>query len=237
MLSENIVSAIKSQKDFAEGGYKITFGNTNCLVISCCGVIGDGIVRYPFEGSLQNFQHTKIFLCDPNDRWYYDGIPSFSTSLEETVLNVKLIVDMLNPKKIIAIGPSMGGYLSLILGYRLEFDTVITFSPQAFIDDISRRSIGDSRWSDTINQINLSPQYHNIINVPKEACFSLEKGKKLPSCYIYYPEIDEIDKEHANSLSKFNNVYISELPFRDHFSIPEMQNSGLLQAIFSLALS
>lgn len=132
-------------RTLVESGYlrlSLADGGSETLVVSLTGIgkkvagmLPDEFVGIAWAGG----RNTSIFISDLRRTWYND-----TRVLSESVDHIRRIADRLRPRRIVAIGNSMGGFGAIVLSSLMEISTVISFVPQYSVDrDLMR---DDPRW-------------------------------------------------------------------------------------------
>lgn len=170
------------------------------LIIVFGGLYGNiGHNIYEFKSFLQsNFDIHFIFVKDRSQSWYTNGVYGVGNNIDEVVRHLSNKIKKIKYTKIITTGMSMGGYASLLFGKLLNAENIISFSPQIFIDDKSRKKYKDFRYNKEISKIiNLKKKkYKNLLLED----FSSVKSNIL----LVVPENTKIDILHVNLFNKKN---------------------------------
>jgi len=86
--------------------------------------------------------YSRVFISDPTNSWYNDGIPGLGTSIAETLEEMKKIHDFLGPKHLTTFGASMGGYGAVLFGTYLNAGTIVAFNPELRLGVDGERNTG-----------------------------------------------------------------------------------------------
>ena len=109
---------------------------------------------YEFKSFLQShFQMHFIFVKDRTKSWYSNGVYEIGNNVDEVVTYLSKKIKTIQYTKIITTGMSMGGYASLLFGKLLHVDHIISFAPQIFIDNRSRKKYKDFSYEYQISKI------------------------------------------------------------------------------------
>lgn len=76
----------------------------------------------------------RIYIRDPHDQWYDQGVSDEITSWGELVAQIRKALSELNVKQVLTFGSSMGGYASLRLAAQIDPYICIAISPQTLLD-------------------------------------------------------------------------------------------------------
>lgn len=107
-------------------------GQSDRLVLSCSGVGTKRGQMPPFEfmkAASGNGAHSVLFVSDVTRSWL--TAPGL---LAEIVEHMETLIGKLRPKTVVAMGNSMGGFMSLFLSRVLPIDVTIAFTPQFSVD-------------------------------------------------------------------------------------------------------
>ena len=136
-----------------------------------------------------NLNYNFVYVVDIFQLWGSLDVNNILKSLQNIIKNYK-------PKKIICIGISAGGYMSILFGNLLAVDKIISFAPQInILDDL------------------MNPFRHHIVNEFKMFDFKYKNLNILQpfiSKTIIYLNLDHVDMHHINKLdAKDNNLAVN----------------------------
>lgn len=107
-------------------------GQSDTLVLCCSGVGTKRGKMPPFEfikAASNGGLHSVLFISDKTRSWL--SAPGLQ---QEIVEQMETLMVRLTPKKIVAMGNSMGGFMALTLSRVLPIDVTIAFTPQFSVD-------------------------------------------------------------------------------------------------------
>lgn len=142
------------------------------LVISFSFAQWNGQHQYDFVGRLKRVEQiargqlNKIFLKDSTNSWYHYGVQGLGESIDEVAQSLQVLIESMQPSRIIAVGQSMGGYAAIVFGILLKVDTIISFGSLSCLDSRFAQLIQDTRWlpiSLELETSNLSCSYFDLI--------------------------------------------------------------------------
>ncbi|MFA6197331.1 MAG: hypothetical protein WC656_11900 [Sulfurimonas sp.] len=207
--------------------------NSDTLLITFAGISG-AIGLYPFEffKITKSFNVDKIFIRDLNQSWYHKGLKDISTSIEETALFLKKIIEKQKYSKVVCLGNSMGGYAAIVIGELIGADVVLSFAPQTFLDDENRDKFSDNRWKE---QITLLPQ--NIDKKYLDLNLFLKDKTTQTKIELYFSLDERIDVAHVQFIQ--DNPSVTIYPFLEggHQLVQKLRKSGDLYRILRNHLS
>lgn len=185
-----------------------------------------------FNNFLKKYKNIdKLFLRDLKYSYYLTGLNNLTNDLESTLsfLNKQFIKNK-NYKKIIGIGCSAGGYASILYGILLNFDKVISFSPQVVLNN---------KKIDIIKDIYYAPdECKKLIKYRKDNFY--KKCLDLKNFIPFNVNVDihcgkytknGCDRRHALYV-KHKNCNVIEYNSNSHTIALELRNNGILKKIF-----
>jgi len=144
-----------------------------------------------------------IFVNDPSNQWYLNGIPSLGASLEQTILCLKKWIDYLDIQEVYTVGTSMGGHAAIHYGIELNAN-ILSFPAEVILREQYSRSI----------------KHLGSDIVKKE--FLLEKIADFDkTIHMIIGESTPKDLINASYVRKFANVKVYSLLGVDHY-VPSM---------------
>ena len=199
--------------DKSELFIKGTSQNNTELIISFAGnaVVYGGVPQLEFVNSLNKIYPNcdKLFYLDKTSRFYINGIPTISKSIEETTQYISSKIK--DYKKVCFIGTSAGGYASILYGSLLNIDYVLAFIPQTNLE--IRKNIFDK---DNIKYINLK----NYIN--NKTKYKLIGNKNITD------NNDIHCIQQCDNIKDFENVNII---YKEKVNMREIRDSGELKKL------
>ncbi len=175
--------------------------DSDTLVISFAGVGGNlGGVFYNRYGLIVNRINThKIFINDTLNRWYQSGIPGITANIAETIEYISFLKGTNKYRKVVCIGQSAGGYMSLLVGHQIGATDVVAFAPQTFLDQANRTYYGDSRWSQLLKKLpeNIPHRYLDLREIYKQP------QQNDARIHVHYSMRQALDVKHIEHLGDF----------------------------------
>lgn len=142
------------------------------VVVSFAFVGWQGLPEYDFVNRLKRIEElsqrqlNKIFLKDNSNSWYHGGVKGLGSSIDEVARSLEILIQSMSPSQVICIGQSMGGYAAMVLGIRLQADTIISFGSLSCLDSNFLQLVQDTRWLPTVLELesrNFSCQYFDLV--------------------------------------------------------------------------
>jgi pimeloyl-ACP methyl ester carboxylesterase len=181
-----------------------------------------------YHGWLAAYPANVIVLRDWERLLYLTGVASIG-NMEQTVAELKRILESLGSKKTVTCGNSGGGLGALQYGVLLNADHTITFSPAIDLEHIlnytgrqMRTRLTEYRdqrrivWPDIRNMIERQPQMKSL---------------------VFFADENEIDRKHAALLDGLPNVTFSKVKDMEaHVLLPTLAAKGLLDGALAQVL-
>lgn len=200
--------------------------SSQTLLVCFGGIKGElPIPVFEFLNSLDKYTINKIFLRDFRQVWYHQGLLNISSNSEETLSYLKKKITEINAKRVIFLGNSSGGYAAILYGCLLNVNHVLAFSPQTFVNKLTRFFKRDQRWQSQISTM------YDIKNLDKKIlnlCDLLNSTKYNTTVNIYYGKNNKLDSKHAMFLRKCNNINLFPKEGDSHNIIKDMRDDGSL---------
>ena len=198
------------------------------LLITFAGISG-ALGLYPFEffKITKGFNVDKIFIRDLNQSWYHKGLTNSTKDIKGTASYLKKIIKKHKYKKVVCLGNSMGGYAAMVIGHLIKADTILSFSPQTFLDNKNRLKYNDNRWQEQIDNLptNLDKKYLDIYKL------YAKKQNKNSTIKIFYSSDERIDVEHVKRLEDFDSVELFSYEDGGHQLVQHLRANGELYRV------
>lgn len=189
---------------------KIINGKNNLII--CFGGLSmqfGGVLPFEFLNHLSSlYKETSdlIFYTDKHQCSYQKGIHNISTNIDETITYLNSIIESKKYKKVILMGVSSGGYISILFGSLCNNVTnVIAFIPQTIL----KKPIC-TKYANLKNIINNTTQYNlhgdTSIRIKNDAhhishCTNIE----------HYDNVNVIKHDKINMKTLRDNGFIKKL--------------------------
>ena len=154
-----------------------------------------------------------IFVNDPSNQWYLNGIPSLGKSLDQTVLRLKEWITHLNADEVYTVGTSMGGHAAIHYGIELNAN-ILSFPAEIILGEPYSRSIQHLK-SDIVKKDFL---LEKIANFDKNIHMII--GESTPKDLI-----------NAGYIKGFENVKVYSLLGADHYVPSVISRSSKLYTL------
>lgn len=176
---------------------------------------------FEWEGVLRAVNCHKLFLKDSHQHWYHGGLDGLGDTLDETVANIRSLMEEWGATRIMCLGSSMGGYGALLLGALLRADLIVAISPQVNITAEWMEEIGDRRWEWKMAEINWWG-FDRLNLLP------LYEEYSPPDVRILFSSDDYLDYRHAQLLTTPGLAHGVPIAESDHEIAYPLARSGLL---------
>lgn len=156
-----------------------------------------------------------IFVNDPSNQWYLNGIPSLGTSLDKTISCLRKWIDYLGIEDVYSVGTSMGGHAAIHYGIELNAN-ILSFPAETILGEQHSRSIK-----------------HLEKDIVKKD-FLLEKIAHFSkTIHMIIGESTPKDLINASYIRKFENVKIHSLLGVDHYVPSVISRSSKLYTLLT----
>lgn len=156
-----------------------------------------------------------IFVNDPSNQWYLNGIPSLGTSLDRTMLCLREWIDYLDITDVYSVGTSMGGHAAIHYGIELNAN-ILSFPAEVILGEEYSRSIKHLE-KDIVKKDFL---LEKIVNFNKTIHMII--GESTPKDLI-----------NASYIRKFENVKVHSLLGVDHYVPSVISRSSKLYTLLT----
>ena len=217
-------TAILLQEDSAADALLIAFG----------GLFGSVAVPvYEFAQFARSLSAKGMFLRDPHRAWYFCGLPEAGEDLLSVEKVLEQHIERIQPRRVVAVGASAGGFAALHFGARLGFDEVHAFSPQTTVAKWQRFRLGDRRWKKDIRNIHTSPSGNRAFEDLVPTMAARRPGSIF---HVHYCHQESLDVAHAMRIAFCEDVFLHAYAQGDHKVIRWLKKRGELSRILEASL-
>ena len=136
---------------------------------SMTGAVTGGVPSYEFAGALRRVNaDAAIFLRDVLRAWYLRGIGESGHDFESVLEMLRREIRLIQPRRVVTIGCSMGGYAALRAAIALRAAAAVAFAPQVYVRPDERRGL-------QLPKMGFDPLLESL------AVVGVEEGFALPS--------------------------------------------------------
>jgi Flp pilus assembly protein TadD len=89
--------------------------------------------RFSLHRTVSHLDANCLLMNTPQRSYYALGVPGLGNTVGETVASLRRIVAALQPRAVVTIGISMGGYAALLFGALLPADRILALSPETLL--------------------------------------------------------------------------------------------------------
>ena len=177
----------------------------------------------------------KLLLRDRSQSWYHRGVDGFADDIAGVEAALRQIVEREQPRKLVMLGASAGGYAALLFGRLLGAAEIHAFGPQTFIGPGLRLRHLDYRWGRLWLSLMLSgryqPRYGDLYRVFKR---TPSEGSRV---VVHYCDSDRFDNAHARRLGRHPDVELRRYDEGGHFIVKHLRDTGQLKPLLQATLS
>lgn len=208
----------------------MNFESDSDVMLVAFGGLKGGVGRIlPFEffNITKEIGTKKLYVRDPRQMWYHLGLPGVANSIDGIKDHLKPIIKGQNPRRVVVVGNSAGGYAALLFGCLLDVDTVIAFSPQTFLNKDLMGTHQDNRWTARLMALYRvgEEKYYNLKRV-------LFRHRHRKTRYkIHFPEQNRLDYIHAWRMRDVPTVSLRPYESDTHHLVTDLRDSGKLKEI------
>lgn len=211
------------------------FESESDVMLVAFGGLKGGVGRIlPFEffNLTKDIETKKLYVRDPKQMWYHLGVPGAEGSVRSVAQHLRPIVSGQNPRRVVVVGNSAGGYAALLFGCVLNVDMVIAFSPQTFLNKKAMAEHKDTRWK---------PKLAKLYRVGDENFYDLKQvlyrhRHRKTEYQIHYPERNRLDVIHARRMRVIPKVSLCPHKSDTHQLVTVLRDSGTLKRILEREL-
>ncbi|HWP58048.1 MAG TPA: hypothetical protein VNL14_09190 [Candidatus Acidoferrales bacterium] len=206
------------------------------LMIAFTGFVHRLSLRiYEFFEATKALGYSRILLRDKYRVWYHHGIDRERRDIPRLVRYLEREISRLNPRTVICLGTSAGGYAALLAGHLLRADYVHAFAPDTFLDVALRTCLSKlwrSRYPWARCRLRFSrrarPEFFDLAEV-------LKNHNRKTTYFVHYCEGCERDVAEANRVANLPGVQMMPYPCDTHQVAIFLAKRGFLAKILNAA--
>lgn len=203
--------------------------NSDTMLVAFGGLKGGvgRILPFEFFNLTKDVKTKKIYVRDPRQLWYHIGLPDIADNIGGIVKHLRPIIKNQNPRRVVVVGNSAGGYAALLFGCFLIADSVLAFSPQTFLNKDLMTEHKDTRWT---------PRLMALYRVGDEKYYDLKRilhrhKHRKTRYHIHYPEKNRLDVLHARRMRVISKVSLYPYASDTHQLVTDLRDLGMLKKI------
>ena len=195
-----------------------------------------GWVPFQMVRTTINLPCSKIYLRDTARAWYHQGLQPVTRAIDDTAaFLLELIIKRPHVKRIVAVGPSAGGYTALLIGSLIGADEVHGFGPRTYLDIENRTRYNDFSMEAHLPNIYLYPhaqqEYFDL------APLLIRQGSTHTKLFVHYDNSHTLDRTAAEHIVKAPNLYRRIYAAGGHQLVRHLRDTGALSKILLDAIS
>lgn len=214
--------------------FKVKNSESEVLVLAFSGMnLRIGMPTFEFMKTLKNQDCSCIFFKDFYQVWYQQGLLGLTDDVYETRNLIQSMIKEINPRYIVSIGVSTGGYAAIMFGILLRINRVLAFSPQSRVG----RGIYNQFHSIDSPEIQDFKSRGKYIWDLSKLIGDYSWEQNIPEISVYYGELNSNDKRHAERLARFENVKLCPLAgYKGHNSAGFLKKESRLESVLAEVL-
>ncbi|MEO1043707.1 MAG: hypothetical protein AAFX52_15610 [Pseudomonadota bacterium] len=189
-----------------------------------------GWVPYQMVRTTIGLPCSKIYLRDTSRAWYHQGLKPHTKAIDDTAaFLLQLIIDQPYIKRIVAVGPSAGGYTALLIGTLIGADEVHGFGPRTYLDIENRMRYDDYSMEAHLPNVYLYPDAQQEYFDLKP--FFQGRRKSSTNFFVHYDDNHTLDRTAAEHISGTPNLYRRIYQTGGHQLVRHLRDTGALSSI------
>jgi len=159
---------------------------------------------FEFASALAKLPAGRLLLREPNHAWYHRGLPEAGPDIGSVRRLLERHIQELQPRAVVGLGASAGGYAALLFGAILCFDEVHAFAPQTTLGRWHRLRMRDFRWRKDFRRLYANGCTRELLDLRAV----LQPREDRTTFHIHYCRHERLDVLHAERLSRLPNVVL-----------------------------
>ena len=180
-------------------------------------------IAFEWMGVFQTYNVHAFHCLDRKQSWYLRGVEGLSESPEGVAEHIKTYIHENRIRHVIAIGSSMGGYGSLLIGGLLGADISLAMAPQTRTGVAWSNEHGDGRWWYRFADMEQNGVFE------RDLVWEFEAGHAPKRSVIIVDKGEALDAMHAERLANFARII--EMPGSGHNVAHDSLKSGLVDRL------
>lgn len=227
-IEESYSSFLQSCADVSEV-VSAQFSNTSTCALIAFGGINGGFAMPPFEffGSTRGIDVHRFYCRDLRRRWYLDNVPLVGSNFLDFVDYFRKLLEHLGIRRTVLVGNSAGGYAALLMGFYLNAEKVIAFSPQTNLLDSDPFSSSEMAAWEAYRSMCANPPalFRQLGDLGK--VFSDLQPRDV-QVDIHFSQGNAVDCRHASHLSSLSGVNLIPYQNDGHALVRYLKEQGQL---------
>lgn len=207
-------------------------GSSPVVLVSFAGWAGGhaGVSAPEFSRTVEGLPADVVFLRDPYDCAYLDGVPGAGGSIAEVAAWLRGLCARKGARRVVTMGNSTGGWAAILFGILIGADDVQAFAPKT-------RMCGteDFHEPDRFPRVAQSIRGDGDLLDLREVL--ARQGTAKTRISIHYPRHDPVDARHARHFEGLPGVRLFEYRFQQHTLARALRDAGVLRPILANAIA
>ncbi|HEX4490220.1 MAG TPA: hypothetical protein VH914_03355 [Acidimicrobiia bacterium] len=210
---------------------------SRATVVAFGGLTTDGEVpKFEFFRFLSTFGARYVLLRDHEQAWYHLGARDVADTIDGVGEHLASLLSPDELRHAVFTGGSMGGFVALLLGSRLQVGEVQAFAPQTFISRVLRRYHKDFRWQKQVNKtwasVGTRRTYYDI----KGALRRTQRRHAVP-LHIHVGTM-ATDQRHVQRIARIPGVHVHTYDeVADHNIAGALVDTDRLRPLFEASIA
>lgn len=106
----------------------------------------------------------RVVLADTRGIWYHGGVPGLSKNLDGTVAFLERLAAARPYRRVLCLGAGSGGYMAMLVGWRIKADRVIAFAPHTTLEAATLHGWQDGRFDRELDRLpaSINPRHRDL---------------------------------------------------------------------------
>ncbi|MEM7741308.1 MAG: hypothetical protein AAF225_10955 [Pseudomonadota bacterium] len=200
------------------------------LIFNGMPLTESGWVPYQMVRTTIGLPCSKIYLRDTARAWYHQGLKPYTRAIDDTAaFLLQLIVERTHVRRIVAVGPSAGGYTALLIGTLIGADEVHGFGPRTYLDIENRMRYDDYSMEAHLPNVYLYPEaqqeYFDL-----EPFFQKRQGSPT-KIFVHYDDNHALDRTAAEHICSAPNFFRRIYQTGGHQLVRHLRDTDALSTI------
>ena len=183
------------------------------------------IAPFEFFGLTRGMPVTKVFIRDPAQAWYVDGVPELGPDLHAAAVGLRRVVDDLCGRAVL-FGSSAGGFAAVAAALVGGFEEVHAFGAQVSMRREDRAAMDDARWRARARALYDAARPDTLLDL--RPLLDASDGSTRVELHV---SDDELDLAHADLAAGRPGVTVHRHPGGGHTFVRQLRVDGTLERI------
>jgi hypothetical protein len=188
-----------------EGNILFDAGRGDVLLVAFSGHWGQlAVPVFEFASAIAGLPAGRLLLREPHHAWYHRGLPEAGPDIDAVHGLLARHIEAVQPRAIVTLGASAGGYAALLFGALLGADEVHAFAPQTTLRRWQRLWMRDRRWPKDFRRLYAGGGTRALFDLRDV----LASADARTTFHVHYCRHERLDVLHAERLGDLPNVVL-----------------------------